>query len=119
MKTWEMIKELTENPHKRFKDKRGHEVFVDKDNFIRLEAGRVSTDLFRKSIEDESWQEIKQSVTWQEAIQAWMGGKSITCEIEDNISKTKFEFTNDIYLTNTRSTPISLGMLQRGQWYID
>jgi hypothetical protein len=78
MKTWEMLKELTENPKKRFKRKNWEEVYIcSKNGFIcdsngdRYGIYDVMEDL------DGGWEELPREVTWQEAIEAWINKERI------------------------------------------
>ena len=63
-KTWEMIKELTENPNKIFKNQYGEEIRVLPDNDLFFEGENGYNFI---SITDE-WEEVKEPVTFMEAI---------------------------------------------------
>ena len=97
MKLWEVIKELTEDPKKKFeakllesKDLRAYMMVVT--GFSRYFKFEVFDG---KRLIDQSlvgggfngnvalnldWQLVRQPVTWQEAIQAWMDGKKVAWE---------------------------------------
>jgi len=86
MKTWQMIKELTENPKKVFmRDYDELVVKVDKTTeTLSWESGHE-----RLCIDDE-WEEVKQPVSWQEALGAWANGAAVKCEINDGSGFTLF-----------------------------
>ena len=72
MKLWEVLKALEENPDKKFKS-----VNYNQEEII-ISMGAGCYDLpFRVLDSNRDWQEIKQPVTWQEAIEAWANGKLI------------------------------------------
>lgn len=78
-KTWEMIKEITENPKKEFENKQGHKVTTDGDGWIIL-IGLDSrkeykpTGLFRKNI-NHNWEEVRKPVAFIEAWEHMKKGK--------------------------------------------
>jgi hypothetical protein len=96
MKTWEMIKMLEENPKLKFKNIR----FMNGDkieNFLSIGCyGYFTAKVFRNGElmdetkpsfgffgnfkPDDDWQLVRTPVTWQEALQAWVDGKTVKCE---------------------------------------
>jgi len=72
LKTWEMIKKLTENPNKIFKLVNNGEVldFADTDdnNYLILNI---------ETLQNGTWEEVREPVSWKEAIEAWFNGKTI------------------------------------------
>ena len=94
MKLWEVIKELTEDPTKKFEAK----LLESKDlmAYMRVDTGFSRYFKFEvfdgKRLIDQSlnggafngnvaldldWQLVRHPVTWQEAIQAWADGKVV------------------------------------------
>lgn len=80
MKLWEVIKELTEDPTKKFKSKDGWFIKITEEgNLTWIDNNFVGYGVFtvkRGELEDD-WHLVRQPVTWQEAIQAWADGKII------------------------------------------
>jgi len=87
--TWEVIKMLSEN--KKLQFKKGRDYLYCSDNgyiyFKRIDMhGKemphsCAGGMFDGNVSINSkWQLVRQPVTWQEAIQAWNDGKTISCE---------------------------------------
>jgi hypothetical protein len=105
MKTWEMLKELTENPKKRFKRKNWEGVYIcSKNGFIcdsngdRYGIYDVMEDL------DGGWEELPREVTWQEAIEAW-------------INKERIEVWQEVSLVYRSSSGYKLGASEKDKGY--
>lgn len=115
MKTWEMIKELTENPKRKYKrvsDGRKFESCSMKisdgqlvDYYISGIAKNGSECI---SLNDE-WELIPQEVLWQEALSAWVKGVSIIREL----GGTSCTFTKNTAFAVSRNELI------HGKWYIE
>ena len=81
MKTWQMIKELTENPDKKFRrvgeDRElyvgVHNNFVAWEGDYALETGGETFEIYT----DLEWDEVKKPVDFMTAIKALNGGKVI------------------------------------------
>ena len=74
MKTWQMIKELTENEHDEFENcKTGRVVMRLNDNCVYRDTLLTA---FLKV--DDEWKKVQYEVTWQEAIEAWVNGKEVS-----------------------------------------
>ena len=125
MKLWEVIKELTEDPTKKFESK-----LVSKDGTVCM---RVDTRLPRyfkfevfngKKLIDQSlgsgafngnvalgldWQEVKQPVTWQEAIQAWADGKKVY--VVNKAGGRVFRYGAEMHLLQPE--------IATGKWYVE
>ena len=126
MKLWEVIKELTEDPKKKF------EATLDcTSNTVRM---RVETGVSRyfkfevfngsKLIEQSynggafngnvalglDWHEVKQPVPWQEAIQAWADGKKVRYKYPDDKTMYPFEDTNKM---------LSIEKIKTADWYVE
>lgn len=115
MKLWEALKELEENPKKVFKSNNGFgEVTLGYSNgieFIGVQKTKNGTFLS----ELREWQEVKQPVTWQEAIEAWVNGKTIKCTMQGS------DFVFDGYKPKLRDQIDTIGRIQlrEGTWYIE
>lgn len=119
MKTWEMIKEVMENPKKRFVC-HPHKIEVGyHDSFLVWFDGLYTKFYIIRP--DEEWTEVKQSVTWQEALEAWSKGKTIEC-IHDDITFIYKPIENDngdTYFVEKYGDPLTLKKLTKGTWYIE
>ena len=65
MKTWEMIKELTENPKKVFK------VICEEsqqETTVSINYGEITTQGYQQLFTDDEWEEVKQPVSFMEAV---------------------------------------------------
>ena len=109
MKTWEMLKELTENPNKRFRLpswEDGRYITATNTGLIVneiLELANVS----RLKVD---WEILPQEVTWQEALEAWAKGREIKCVLEGESIR---------YSNNQISTSyMGSGQILKGKWYI-
>lgn len=89
--TWEVIKALSENPKLKFKTDSqgygyGHEVCLWIDKGGNLVADEVIKQDHPTTCErwlKATWQLVRTPVTWQEAIQAWVDGKTVRCECKE------------------------------------
>lgn len=119
-KTSEMIAMLEKNPNLRFKARNWADAsvitfldkrlsIVDSWNGNRL-LDETVLDCFRLHYD---WQLVRTPVTWQEALQAWVDGKTVKCYYPENekgiISKTFYPSC----IGPTREA------LLTGTWYIE
>ena len=124
MKLWEVIKELTEDPTKKFerKDRYKHWVIgtdvvggaISGETYYFMldcdgedsygDAGKFNGNLANN---EDDWQEVKQPVTWQEAIQAWADGKKVSWE-EDA----------DRRVFDRNKSAVTVRMISGGTWAI-
>lgn len=117
MKFWEVIKELTEDPVKRF-EQRGRdwvETIACEDGFL------VYTSEFRGEVIDRGgitenahlnecdWKLVRQPVTWQEAIEAWGEGHTI---------KKCFPNSEQWYPSGT-TIHLTKNDVVNGTWYVE
>lgn len=117
MKTWEMIKELGENPEKEFKREDGLVVSTSIDDTLMWESGYTHLN-----IHDE-WEEVKEPVNFMTAVES---GKRIKVEhklaselsIDDLITFSSLDclvFTlGDIFNTSQVAE-----IILNGKWYIE
>ena len=127
MKTWEMIKALTEDNKKKFKDSLDSVVGLnEKGELCWLKISETSVEnpvVFGKTFYwnnlDVEWKEVEQPVTWQEALEANSKGKRVRVETNSNRCKgyTK-TFTNDDLLQDTEWDAMTSLEITTGTWYI-
>jgi hypothetical protein len=123
MKTWEMMKVLMENNKLKARSMvNGNErvVSVGKSGLgnvcIISEQGVAVLPI------DADWELIPQEVTWQEAIQSWIDGKSLTIELgKDSIAGESKYFQPEInrlgcFICGKRGFDKELFI--KGKWYI-
>ena len=110
-KTWEMLKELTENPNKEFEEEsNGLYIKADEDGGLSWDDQYSSINL------NDTWKEVKKSVDFLTAIEH---GKIISVEyagmkIEPmNLRDLFYQLEN-----NYISSMIALFILE-GKWYIE
>ena len=120
MKLWEVMKKLDENPNKRFKHELGSIIgfadnvlqWLEKDGEIiepfLVRDRRSGTGICHNT--GDGWQEVKQPVTWQEAIQAWAEGKTVTV-------LTLFGFGSR-EVKKSRGSSITEYEITKGVWYV-
>ena len=124
MKLWEVMKKLDENPNKRFKHALGSIIgfadnvlqWLEKDGEIiepfLVRDRRSGTGICHNT--GDGWQEVKQPVTWREAIQAWMEGNRVTVEYElfgGIVKHGKPPFGENISVNRNE--------LIQGTWYVE
>lgn len=121
MKTWEMIKELTENPKKKFKSLDGYEASVTEQgllslfNDVKVDIDESILILDKGNFKADDWTEVKQPVSLLEALQAWADGKTITCK---TVGK-KFIYTGDCgSLKDEDGASVIPDEILNGVWYI-
>ena len=111
MKTWEMIKELTENPEKKFKRVGDElEVSLDSDNSLLWKSGHAPFNI------NHVWKEVKEPVDFMTAFKAWYDDKkTIIVETEfkgEVIMASIFEGCNEY-------AEFGAGLIAEGKWYIE
>lgn len=108
MKTWEMIKELTENPKKKFELIGDGSIVSLKLGFIVWESNLQSP----KMNTFDEWEEVKQPVSFMEAMKAFEEGKKIHAIVDNNT----FYFINKNcgFLSG-----VNVKEVLKGEWYID
>lgn len=117
MKLWEVMKALEENPEKKFALK-GRNQVIGTTRLARGVTVAVDDSQFQYVAElefSDNWEEVKQPVPWQEAIEAWMNEKTVRCEIgEENyiFSRSTDEFKDDL-------GAVTRIQLYEGTWYIE
>ena len=130
MKLWEVLRELHEDPKKKFENDLGNVIgFYDgvlswlptKDNnrvahFIAwdersgLDGNVISTNV------GDIWHELKQPVSWQEALEAWINGKRVVCKLNED---TYSYHISRLLLVDQDANALSDSEIQRGTWYIE
>lgn len=89
MKTWEMIKELTENPEKKFKNHIGNVVGVIDDCLV-LNPNTVKSYSFNLEV-DEKWEEVIETVdfltAYKDCLENGNDYKCVDKELDDQTMK--------------------------------
>ena len=127
MKLWEVIKELTEDPTKKFEAK----LLESKDwmAYMMVDTGfsrYFKFEVFNgERLIDQSldggafngnvalnldWQLVKQPVTWQEAIQAWADGKVVSY---------KYSYNEMMYAFQDSNRMLSIEKIKDAAWYVE
>ena len=76
MKTWEMIKELTEHPKKKFKAiNENRQIEIHGDTLIN--SFSMTNFIITTKNLNWKWEEVREPVTWKEAFKAGLEGKKI------------------------------------------
>lgn len=117
MKLWEVIKELTDDPTKKFElsDRGSRERIGSDGNYLwysRIDSGMVSDGPALEDnvdINNNNWQLVRQPATWQEAIQAWGAGKTIRLIMLG--WEQVWGPTNTVELNQSR--------IKGGKWYVE
>ena len=140
MKLWEVIKELTEDPKKKFEAKLESK---DWTACMRVDTGFPRYFKFEvfsgERLIDQSldggafngnvalnldWQLVKQPVTWQEAIQAWADGKMAICELDGDTYVYQWNGNRAIskyqnHLLDQEGDAVTVRMISGGTWYVE
>lgn len=121
MKYSEVIKALEENPKKVFECNlvwRTAKIYARHGwyqlEFYNTEGEKIPENMsggaFSGNIHiNYEWQEMKQPVTWQEAFEEWLNGRTVFCFLENG---KKVEYDQNINFIHAHS-------LKTGTWYIE
>lgn len=141
MKLWEVIKELTDDPTKRFERKERFKHWVMGTDVVGG-AIRGSTYYFMLDCDGEDsygdagefsgnfanneddWQLVRQPVTWQEAIQAWADGKKVVWEEDTDRrvfdrNKGWLSTKHQAQMIDQDGDAVSVRMISGGAWYME
>ena len=114
MKTWQMIKALTENPTKRFTydtATEGSYVTV-KDVTVVWRGNQQEGQMLGVNIDNEGWEEVKQPVSFMEAFKALRSDcKNIYCMN----GKSRFDFMGE----RIGAHVFDEDLIGQGKWYIE
>ena len=119
MKTWDMLRELSENPLLKFKDNSGSVVGIsDKTGrVVWLNGDREDAFVIHSyayGFVDNlhlDWELVPQEVTWQEAISAWLDGEAVACKYKGSeITFLSGGINMALYVDKEK--------LKYGKWYI-
>ena len=118
MKYWEVVKRLTENPALSgvaVIDSIRYELYVNDSGTLKsktyyLKLGTNGTSIGKAGkIDFDGWEIVRQPVTWQEAIQAWVEGKRVTLKFD----RCEYAFCGFSDKANTRRA------IKSGTWYVE
>ena len=122
MKTWEMIKKISENPEKKFKSKDFGQVEMHSGCLVDsefMECILVDSDFFRAE-----WEEVKEPVNFMDVLRE-SNNKSIRFKLEHNLfidHATDRKFTLSVFLNYIGHEYISsdvADILLNGKFYIE
>ena len=131
MKLWEVIKELTDDPTKKFERKDQWKHWVMRTDVV---GGAISGGTYYFMLDchgediygdaggfhgnltnnEDDWHLVRQPVTWQEAIQAWEKGNKVTVEFDSvggPVKRVKVPFSDTISVSRTE--------IIKGTWYVE
>ena len=119
MKLWEVVKELTEDPTKVFENNSDdyNERLWSDDGFpnysIKFRGKDMEDGSFSENAElgSNGWQLVLKPVPWQEGVQAWVDGKTVTVS-------TPFGFES-IEAKKSRGSSITEYEITKGIWYVE
>lgn len=112
MKTWEMIKEITEDPSKEFvRELDGLHIKTNKDGELIWDSGYQFIRL------GHEWKEVKKPVDFIEAVKALQEGKNIYSEYGNRI----YHYRSKPYkgLIDLNKNPVASYEILHGEWYIE
>ena len=137
MKTWEVIKMLSENPKLKFVT--GHFNYLGfdcknvlswgdcLDDFKHHKPGREFNIINKNNVKNLNldWELVKEPVHWKDAIEAWLDGKKVY--FMDNNKKYSIhdgsfavDYINDEYVEiNSEDEIITKRRFKRAEWYIE
>lgn len=116
MKTWEMIKSLTDNPNSKFKRIQDGRIFYQGNNgTLFREPG------FVEGISpDDEWELVHEPVNFMTAIKAFDEGKKITCKDTQFGTRSYIRKSSMCrHLVDNTDLPITPDEILEGKWYIE
>lgn len=121
MKLSEVIAILEERPRKKFvadKGKRMEMIAFSDGRTVQFEYTQEKNGIVIAIDTKRDWQEVKQPVSFIEAIKAFDKGSNIYCAYDNGET---FYFTRKPYkgLKDACDNPIASYMILEGKWYID
>ncbi len=120
MKLWEVLKALEENPNKKFEcvNMRLERVL----DIYRFTNVNTQERAFYMGV-DNDWQEVKQPIPWEKAIEEWAKGENISCEVDGCVffysKDSKFGEDKWRVLKSREGEPISVNEILNGKWYVE
>lgn len=125
MKTWEMIKEISENKEKKFKNSMGNIVGLNKTGRLSwLEKGNNNGDPLVFGSCDAwpnlniEWELVREPVDFMTAVKAFSEGKPVICE-SSSFGKRRYNPTHGHTLIDDKDSSISYQEIINGKWYIE
>lgn len=137
MKTSEMIAMLEKNPKLKFKNFKGdiettvtighYGYFMNsvKRNGEVVDNSKPAYNFFGNFKADSDWQLVPEPISWQEALQAVLDGKTVVCEncpgccYHDCEFKKKHTLILKSSKSNDPCTAFCMEQIQGGTWYIE
>mgnify|MGYP000915224407 FL=1 len=115
MKTYDVYKSIAEEGKTRFKRKKDKEIYSWDKYCQELEP--ENADIRCEIIHiDEEWEEVKEPVSFMEAVEAFDEGEDIYCLLEGE--KYVYRSCNFGLVEEENKTPITPVEILKGEWYI-
>lgn len=126
LKTWEMIKALSENQNLKFASPIPSHIVMFNPISKRIEwliDGKYEDFILISNKEcgidnlHIEWELVRESVSWQEAFQAWADGKSVYVTLNGFIKQ--YIGDGEYLKIKNISRGISVDEITKGKWYIE
>jgi hypothetical protein len=115
MKTWEMIKALTENPKLSFINSRNTRISIDNDGYVLIFGIK---DRINENLDiNAEWELIQEPVDFTTAIKAFKEGKKIYVIYGVDFKHTYINKIGELY--DERNDSITYEEILNGKWYIE
>ena len=112
MKTSEMITELEKNPKLIFPNG-DFCLFRQGDKILLQDKDRTGVPMILFDMTTD-WQPVREPVPWYEALQAWVDGKKIACQLSE-----KDRRVHDPKMCGSMSYEYMKTAINNGTWYIE
>lgn len=122
MKTWEMIKEITENPDWKFKRISDGLIIKAEQYFLNTKYELIWESGHEKIALEDDWEKVKLPVPFIDAIEEYSEGNSIYCIIDNEkyiYIPPKTGNKSFISIFESDGTPITTDEILRGKWYVE
>jgi len=125
MKLWEVVKELSENPKKKYEaiDDGLYKLTASyRNGYIVFQAFAPNGDEINGANAykiDQDWQEIKQPVPWQEAIQAWLDNDKDIYVVRENGERIDQSESYRFGIFGDGANGFNRHDFTQGKWFIE
>jgi hypothetical protein len=122
MKTWEMIKELTENPSKEFQIKNAKAVVGVNDGKLQWIKDNVDFVIGEVALYDLEWEEVRKPIGFVELLERISKEGDITVDFEDYMDEHNFKDANLgevlLHLSKEFTGDCLAETLLKSKWYV-
>lgn len=126
MKTWEVIQKWNENPDIKFRNLESGEIWTIglSGNIVAVNKNGIQLGqrYINKLTIPHEWEEVKEPVTWQEAIQAWIDRKDFKVVMPNGVEYRQRAIFRLGYLENLDGldkSNFTVDMFLNGKFYIE